>query len=92
MDPVTGKVVSAGIGAAAQVMTAPPSASSGWSDAWGMFDNSGWTVATGAGSAQGAKMGDKGGGGQSGAAGSLGDMLPLLVVAVVILGVVKSWR
>ena len=91
MDPVTGQVVSAGVGAAAKVMTAPPSASSGWSDAWGMFDNSGWTVATGAGSAQGAKMGDKGGG-QSGAAGTLGDMLPLLVVAVVILGVVKSWR
>jgi len=91
MDPVTGQLVATGIQAGASVMRPTPSGASGWSDGWGMFDNSGWTVATGQGSADGAKIGDKGGGGAA-AAGGLGELVPWLVVGVVALGIARAWR
>lgn len=70
-------------------------------DAWGMFDNSGWTVATGGSKADGALIGGKGGGetygpGMAGAigglSGSLSGLLPWLIVGAVGVAVVKAWR
>lgn len=66
-------------------------------DAWGMFDNSGWTVATGGSKADGALIGGKGGGesygaGLGGAVGSLSGLLPWLIVGAVGVAMVKAWR
>lgn len=70
-------------------------------DAWGMFDNSGWTVATGGSKADGALIGGKGGGesygsglagGVAGAVGGLAGLLPWLIVGAVGVAVVKAWR
>lgn len=100
MDPTTLMLAASaaqGLGAA---MAPAPSGASGGSDGWGMFDNSGWTVATGSATADGAIVGDKGGGerygnGVAGAAalgGQLSGLLPWLIGGFVVVAVAKAWR
>ena len=80
MDPMTSAMISAGssvLGKALAPSSAGPSRadSSLWQSQ--TFDNSGWTVATGGGTAQGGARGL--------------DLPPWMILAVVVVGVV-AWR
>lgn len=96
MDPTT-MMVGMGMNALGAAIAGAPSTAVSAADAWGMFDNSGWTVATGSAKADGAIVGPKGGGekygsGIAGAVGGLSGLLPWLIVGAVGVAMVKAWR
>lgn len=96
MDPTT-FLIGTGMQALGGAIAGAPSTAVSHADAWGMFDSSGWTVATGGSKADGAIVGPKGGGekygsGIAGAVGGLSGLLPWLIVGAVGVAMVKAWR
>lgn len=90
-------LIGSGLAALGGAMAPAPSTAMSKADGWGMFDSSGWTVATGGGDADGAIVGSKGGGedygaGLGGAVGSLSGLLPWLIVGGVVVAVAKAWK
>lgn len=96
LDPST-FLIGSGLAALGGAMAPAPSTAMSKADGWGMFDSSGWTVATGGGDADGAIVGSKGGGedygaGLGGAVGSLSGLLPWLIVGGVVVALAKAWK
>lgn len=82
MDPTT-FLIGTGMQALGGAIAGAPSTAVSGADAWGMFDSSGWTVATG---------GSKADGAIGGLSGGLSGLLPWLIVGAVGVAMVKAWR
>lgn len=100
MDPTT-FLIGSGMQALGGAIAGAPSTAVSAADAWGMFDSSGWTVATGGSKADGAIVGPKSGGEKYGAgmagalgglSGGLSGLLPWLIVGAVGVAMVRAWR